>query len=305
MTYSLIARDPATGDLGFGVQSHFFGVGRMVGRLQAGVGVVVTQAFAEVSFGPRALSLLHDGRSATETLNELLDPDPRRETRQLAIIDSSGTVATRTGSECVAESGHVVAPGVSAQGNMLASPEAWGSMLAAYDACGGTLAERILAALDAAEATGGDIRGRQSAAIRVVSGARSERPWEQDVVDVRVDDSPDPLPELRRLVGLNGFYNRLLAMFSEPGVLGGTDLPSADAVERALRDLRAGRELLGENPEATMWLGVLLARAGREDEARAHVREALDLRPELATYIRGFSDAAVIPDAALVERLLG
>jgi uncharacterized Ntn-hydrolase superfamily protein len=285
VTYSIVARDPVTGELGVAVQSHFFGVGRVVSWVRPGIGAVATQAFAEVAHGPNGLDLMAHGVAAPDAVERLLRTDPGAATRQLGLVDSAGRAAGHTGSSCVQAAGHALGEQVVVQGNMLASERAWPAMLAAYESHDGELGARLLAALEAAEATGGDIRGRQSASILVVANEPRERPWEAVRLDCRVDDHPDPVSELRRLVGLEGFYRRLLNMFSEAGVLGGELTVHRAALDRALEDLAAGRELLGTNQEATFWRGVLLARVGRLDEAREHFDAAVRVRPQLREFL--------------------
>jgi uncharacterized Ntn-hydrolase superfamily protein len=299
MTYSMVAHDPRTGELGVAIQSHFFGVGRIAGWARAGVGAVVTQAAAEKAHGPNGLELLAAGRSPQEAVDHLMDGDPGRDYRQLAIVAAGGEVAAFTGDACMAECGHRIGEQVSAQGNMLVSDRAWHDMVDAYESTEADLAERLLGALDAAEATGGDARGRQSASLLVVGGPRTDRAWDGVRIDVRVDDHPDPLPELRRLVGLNRFYDRLLDMLKKPGLLTGPPGADGEVVQRALDDLVAGEALLGDNQEATMWRGILLARVGRTEEGAAALRDALARRPQLEPYLRQMADAATLPAAAL------
>src|ERR687887_2886717 len=209
MTYSLVARDPESGQLGVAVQSHFFSVGTMVTWAEPGVGAVATQAFAEVSYGPRGLQLMRAGRSAAGALGELVDRDEGEAMRQVAMIDSGGRVAVHTGRSCIPEASHQVGVQMSAQANMMRRDTVPTAMVKAYSSAEGELAWRLLAALEAAEAEGGDIRGRQSAALVVVGGRRSERPWEQRLFDLRVEDHPDPLPELRRLLELRRAYDHV------------------------------------------------------------------------------------------------
>jgi len=299
MTYSMVAHDPQTGELGVAIHSHFFGVGRIAGWARAGVGAVVTQAAAEKAHGPDGLDLLAAGRSPREAIDALMEGDPGRAHRQLAMVAPGGGAAAYTGEACLAQRGHRTRDHVSAQGNMLVSGRAWDAMVEAYAGSGGDLAERLVAALDAAEATGGDARGVQSASLLVVGGPRTERAWDGVLVDVRVDDHPDPLPELRRLVGLNRFYDRLLDMLKEPGLLTGPATADPQRVERALDDLAAGERLLGANQEATMWRGVLLARTGQIDAGAAALRDALARRPELDGYLRQMSAAGDLAPEAL------
>ena len=299
MTYSLVAHDPATEQLGVAVHSHCFGVGRIAGWARAGVGAVATQAAAERAHGPNGLDLLAAGRSPQEAIDELMASDEGRDVRQLAMVDAVGTAAAHTGKACLAQCGHATREHASAQGNMLVSDTAWEAMLDAFEHAAGDLAERLLAALDAAEATGGDARGVQSASLLVVGGPRTDRPWDGIVADVRVDDHPDPLPELRRLVSLNRFYDRLLDLLKEPGLLTGEATAPADRVEQALATLRDGETLLGDNQEATMWLGVLLARTGRRQEGTAALDAALRRRPELLGYLAQMAERGDLPGDAL------
>jgi uncharacterized Ntn-hydrolase superfamily protein len=203
MTYSIVARDSDTGELGVAVQSHWFSVGPIVPWARPGVGVVATQASAEVAYGPRALDLLERGMSARGALKRLLAEDPLAPSRQVAIVDAHGEVAAHTGDACMAFAGDVQGEGVSCQANIMANAEVWPAMLEAYTGAAGSLSARLLAALDAAEATGGDLRGRQSAAILVVPAAGD--PW-ATVMALRVEDHPDPLGELGRLARLDEAY---------------------------------------------------------------------------------------------------
>src|SRR5438034_5758282 len=202
-TYSIVARDPATGELGAAVQSHWFGVGPIVPWVRAGVGAVCTQSIAEAAYGPRALERLAGGARAGETLDELLRADELARFRQVAVVDAHGNVAVHTGDGCIAYAGHERGHEFSAQANMMASPEVWPAMAHAFEQASGPLARRLMAALQAAEARGGDARGRQSAAL-VVARPDAE-PW-RHTVDVRVDDHPEPLAELERLLDLADAY---------------------------------------------------------------------------------------------------
>ena len=194
----MVARDPTTGQLGVAVQTGFFGTGTVAPWAEAGVGAVATQGWAEVSFGPRALAMLREGCDASEALNALLDADSRREQRQLAIVDTHGNVATFTGEQCVRAAGHMTGEGVSAQANMVERDTTWPAMIVAYAEKNGDLGSRLVAALEAAQTQGGDLRGRQSACMLVVSGSPEAPAWER-LIDLRVDDHVDPLSELARL----------------------------------------------------------------------------------------------------------
>jgi len=257
-TYSMVARDPETGQLGVAVQSHWFSVGSMVPWAEAGVGAVATQSFTEPSYGPLGLALMRAGKSADEALRALLEVDPRREYRQVAFVDSSGRVAVHTGKLCIPEAGHVVGDGFSAQANLMSTADIWPAMAEAYEASDGDLAHRLLAALEAAERAGGDIRGMQSAAILVVSGRLSGRPWGEVIVDLRVEDHPRPLEELGRLLRLHEAYtlsNR------------GDELMAEGRVKEALGEYEKAADLASEIVELPFWQAVTLAGSGRIEES--------------------------------------
>lgn len=206
MTYSIVARDDASGELGVAVQSRAFGVG-MCAWARPGVGAVATQSFTERGYGPRGLDLLTTGESAAAALAQLVEADEQRDFRQVAFLAADGSTAAHTGAACIPNCGDTARHNVSAQGNMLASPAVWPAAADTFETVEGSLAERLLAALDAAEEAGGDFRGRESATLLVVSGDRDEKPW-QPVADLRVDNHDEPLRELRRLHGLTAAYRR-------------------------------------------------------------------------------------------------
>ena len=206
MTYSIVGRDESSGELGAAVQSRAFHVGRCAWA-RPGVGVVATQSFTEYGYGPRGLNLLAAGDPPGDALAQLLEADEHRDFRQVAFLAADGRTAAHTGTACVPDCGHVERPGVSAQGNMLASPAVWQAAADAFSDAEGQLAERLLAALDAAQEAGGDFRGRESATLVVVSGDPHEEPWQREI-DLRVDNHADPLRELRRLYGIAAAYRR-------------------------------------------------------------------------------------------------
>lgn len=263
MTYSIVARDPQTGELGVAVQSHWFAVGPIVPWARAGVGAVATQAMAEVSYGPRALELLERGAGCQEALDQLVAEDASAAGRQVAVLEASGAVAVHTGEMAIPFAGHVIGDAVSCQANMMASERVWPEMLSAFESAEGTLTRRLLAALDAAEAAGGDVRGRQSAAILVVPA--TGQPWDR-VVSLRVEDDPDPLPELRRLVSLQEAYTLATR---------GDDLVSEGRHDEAAEAYRQAAELAPENDELRFWAGLGYAQAGDLDQGTALVREAI------------------------------
>ena len=182
-TYSIVARDPVTGEMGVAVQSHWFSVGSVVAWAEAGVGAIATQSLVNISFGPRGLDLLKQGDNAATALKSLIEADAGREVRQLAIVDSKGRVAAYTGTRCIAEAGHITGETYSVQANLMLSDTVWPAMAAAFEQANGPLAERMLAALEAAQAEGGDIRGQQSAALLVVRGAASGQAWQDRLID--------------------------------------------------------------------------------------------------------------------------
>ena len=206
MTYSIVARDPETGELGVAVQTGTFGVGRGVPWAEAGVGAVATQSIGEHAYGHFGLELMKAGRSPDEALAGLVAADGQQRFRQVAMVDAQARTAVHTGDGCIRECGHLVGDGFTVQANMMARDTVWPAMAAAYESATGTLARRLLAALDAAEAEGGDFRGPQSAALLVVQGEPTGFPWKGRVSNLRVDDHDDPLAELRRLLDLEEDY---------------------------------------------------------------------------------------------------
>ena len=265
MTYSIVARDPSTGELGVAVQSHYLGVGAIVSWAEAGVGAVATQSVADPAYGPRGLGLMRDGMAAGDALRRLVGADEQPEVRQVAFVDGHGRVAAHTGARCIAEAGHRLADGVSAQANIMERATVPGAMVDDYLAEPGDLAERLLAALDAAEGEGGDLRGRQSDALVVVApDATGDLSYDRPF-DLRVDDHPDPVGELRRLAGLRRAFRRIEVA---------DGLAAAGEVEEALAEYAAAHREQPENAELAFWHGVALATARREDEARPLLEEA-------------------------------
>ena len=206
-TYSIVARDSATGEMGVAVQSHYFSVGPVVPWAEAGVGAVATQSLVLVDYGPYGLELMRMGFTARQALESLLATDAHHEGRQVAMVDAKGNVAAFTGPSCIPDAGDVQGEQFSCQANLMSNPGIWPAMKAAYESAKGDLAERLMQALEAAERAGGDIRGRQSAAILVVKGTASGKPWNDVVANLRVEDNDHPLVELRRLLRLRRAYN--------------------------------------------------------------------------------------------------
>ncbi len=293
-TYSIVARDPENGQLGVAVQSHWFAVGTIVTWAEAGVGAVATQSISDPSYGALGLDLMRAGIAAPEALSGLLAADHLREVRQVAMVDARGRVAAHTGRLAIPEAGHLTGDGFSVQANIMERNTVWPAMAEAYQSARGDLADRILAALDAAEAEGGDIRGRQSAAILIVDAASSGRSWIDRAFDLRVDDHPAPLAELRRLVSIRRAYRHKVAGDYAFGI------GDAAAGEREY----ASAERLSDNPEFRFWHAVGLVNAKRIDDALAifHRLFAED-RHWLELAIRLPERAAMIADAATIERI--
>ncbi len=297
MTYSIVARDAQTGQLGVAVQSHYFSVGPVVPWATAGVGAVATQAMVEPAYGPGGLRLMAAGRSAPEALAELVAADHSSAVRQVAMVDAHGAVAAHTGRKCIPAAGHVTGHGYSCQANMMLNDTVWAAMDAAYVGAHGDLATRLLAALLAAEAEGGDIRGRQSAAMLVVAGTGTGKPWPTgDVtVDLRVEDHPDPLGELGRLLDLQRAYDHA-EEFDRREEAGDT--------EGAWEAIRAAERLAPDNVELRFWKAVTLATKGREDEARAILVEVYRDAADWAELLRRLPGAGLAPDdPGLIARL--
>jgi uncharacterized Ntn-hydrolase superfamily protein len=267
MTYSILARDPSTGELGVAVQSHWFSVGSVVAWARPGVGAVATQALARAAYGPEGLALMQAGTSAPEALSQLLAGDPGAALRQVAMIDAHGRHATHTGERCIGFAGHSPGEQVSCQANMMRSETVWGAMLEAFLGASGPLAGRLMVALEAAEAEGGDARGRQSAAILTVP-ERGE-PWET-TVSLRVEDHPEPLVELRRLLRVHEAY--ALADEAERLAAEGRHQEAAERWERALM-------LAPDSHELRFWSGLGAAVAGELPRAVAEVRAAIAAEP--------------------------
>jgi uncharacterized Ntn-hydrolase superfamily protein len=277
------------------VQSHYFSVGSLVSWAEPGVGAVATQSVVEPAYGPRGLGQMRRGASAPDALRRLLADDDQEDVRQIAILDRHGRVAVHTGARCIREAGHRVADGVSAQANMMEGPTVPDAMVEAYRASAGELADRLVAALEAAEREGGDIRGRQSAALVVVAARGTGRPTDDRPVDLRVEDHPDPVAELRRLVDLRRTYARVEV---------GDELAAAGDVEGALAEYAAAHAERPQNAELAFWHGVALAANGREQEARAPLELAFAQGEPWRELLRRLPAAGLFPeDEALLERL--
>jgi len=286
-TYSIVARDEQTGQLGVAVQSHWFSVGSVVTWAEAGVGAIATQAMVETSYGPLGLELMRGGISAPQALKALLAADEGRALRQVAFVDTKGQVAVHTGGRCIAEAGHESGDGFSAQANMMGTATVWPAMAAAYRSAVGSLAERLLSALEAAQAAGGDIRGQQSAAILVVNGSSSGRPWADRVVDLRVEDHPHPVVELRRLLRVHRAYQWMNL---------GDERLGKGQVEEALEAYRTAAGIAPEIEEMPFWHAVTLADMGRVEEALPIFREVFQTNPDWGILLQRLPKAGLLKD---------
>jgi len=286
-TFSIVARDPETGELGVAVQSHWFSVGPMVPWAEAGVGAVATQSFVEPSYGPKGLALMKEGKSAPEALAILLKEDAHPDVRQVAMIDAQGRVQSHTGEHCIPAAGNQVGPNYSVQANLMADVSVWPAMAKAFEGTKGDLAERLLAALEAAQRQGGDIRGRQSAAILVVSGKPTGMPWKDRILDLRVEDHPDPIVELRRLVGLWRAY-RIENM--------GDDAVTENRPEDALRHYAEAERLVPGNDEFVFWHAVALVTLKRVDEAMPIFEKCFRMNPSWLVLVPRLPAAGLLPD---------
>ena len=296
-TYSIVARDSATGEMGVAVQSHWFSVGSIVTWAEAGVGAVATQSFVEPAYGPLGLQLMKSGRSAEQALRALVTTDDSENVRQVGMVDASGTAAAHTGSRAIQAAGHHQGEGYSTQANMMENGTVWDAMARAYEASDGDLAERLLVALEAAQREGGDIRGKQSAAILIVAPQSTGRPWVDRLFDLRVEDHAEPVAEIRRLVRLQRAYRKLNA---------GDALVTEGALDAAMSVYSEAMELVPDpatNGEAPFWVGVTLAGVGRADEAMPYLLRAHGQDPRWAELILRLPAAELLPSEDLAERL--
>ena len=258
-TFSIVARDRVTGEMAVGVQSHWFSVGTAVSWGEAGVGVVATQSFVNKSYGIKGLNLMKQGKTAPEALKELLAQDEGREVRQVAMIDKNGNVNSFTGKNCIDFAGNLVGSNYAVQSNMMLTDKVNAAMSKAFEkSAGKPLAERVLMSLQAAQAVGGDIRGKQSAAILVVAGKSNGQPWNERIIDLRVDDHAAPLQELDRLLRLFRAYEHM-----DKGDL---------AIEKnnmtgAMEAYGAAMKMFPNNLEMQYWTAITLANNKKVKEA--------------------------------------
>jgi uncharacterized Ntn-hydrolase superfamily protein len=291
VTYSIVARDPETGEIGVATQSQAFAVGSSVPFALPGHGVIASQSMGEPMYGEIGLDLLRGGFTAEESLRALTSVDPHPDRRQVAIADVRGGLAVTTGAGCVQAAGHVIGEQCVALANMVTSPAVWEAMVAAFETSAGPLAQRLLTALHAAEDEGGDFRGTRSAAVIVVRATTTGRPWHDTVVDLRVDESRSPVTDLDRLVVTRRRYQDVVRAFQH--ALDG-DPVTADRELEALRPQDPRDE-----PDQALWRAVVAALAGREDAAREMLQDLQACAPQFLEAARRFGPAGLVPSDVL------
>ncbi len=294
-TYSIVAYDPDAGQFGVAVQSHYFCVGGIVSWAEAGVGAVATQSFVEASYGPLGLALMRAGKTANQALTGLLASDPQAEGRQVAMVDALGNVATHTGKRAIEAAGHRQGKNYSVQANLMLKDTVWDAMAEAFEAAEGDLADRMVAALDAAQAEGGDIRGRQSAALLVVEGPRTGNPWAGRLFDLRVDDNSEPLKELRRLVKIARAYQ--IEDQLETALMG--EQVNDEELARLGRLGMEQAEMMQReegNPELLFWQAVGLTSANRLQDALPIFKRVFSIDPVWRDLVPRMVKAELLPD---------
>jgi len=295
-TYSIVARDSKTGELGVAVQSHYFSVGPIVPWVEAGVGAVATQSLVLVDYGPNGLALMRQGMTARQALDSLLNADTSSAVRQVAMVDAQGNVAAHTGAKCIPDAGHLTGDQYSVQANLMANPTVWPAMKAAFEKAQGDLAERMMQALEAAEKAGGDIRGRQSAALVVVRAQSTGKSWVDRTFDLRVEDAENPLKELRRLMRLRRAYS-----FEDQG----DNFIAEKKPAEALIAYEQAANLAPEIVELQFWAAVSMYTNGRKPEAVKLFRQVFAKEPVWAELIPRLAKVGLFPvDPKAVEEVM-
>jgi uncharacterized Ntn-hydrolase superfamily protein len=295
-TFSIVARDAETGQLGVAVQSHWFSVGLLVCWAEPGTGVVATQAIAEVNYGPLGLELMRYGRSPSEALSILLSGDEMSMVRQVAMVNAKGEVAVHTGSRCIAYAGHEIGDGFSVQANTMANDRVVPAMALAYRECKGDLAERLMVSLEAAQAAGGDLRGQQSAALLIVSNQRSKYPWRETIMELRIEDHPEPLARLRSLLQVQRAYNLMNK---------GDQQLAARNIVGALESYGSASELAPDISELPFWHAVTLADIGRVEEALPLFEQVFKENENFEELVQRLPPAGLLRnDAEMMQRIL-
>jgi uncharacterized Ntn-hydrolase superfamily protein len=295
-TYSIVARDEKTGQLGVAVQSHWFAVGSLCPWVEAGVGAIATQSMVEPAYGPRGLDALRGGKPAEQVLRELLAEDEGRELRQVAIVDARGQIAVHTGARCIQAAGHQTGAGFSVQANMMLNDSVWPAMAEAFEKAQGDLSQRMLAALQAAQSAGGDIRGQQSACMLIADGTPSDKPWEHLLIDIRVDDSAKPLVELDRLLDIQRAYDLMNQ---------GDALLAKDEMKDAQEKYSQAAALAPDIDEIPFWQAVTLADIGKVDEALPVFEHVFRQNPNWAELVQRLPACGLLrEDAQMMRQIL-
>lgn len=295
-TYSIVAYDEETGQLGVAVQSHWFSVGPIVPWAESGVGAIATQSFVEASYGPLGLELMRAGKSAEETLAALIKADKNEDVRQVAMVDAKGRVAAHTGKNCIPEAGHYLGDTFTCQANLMLKNTVWDAMAKAYKNTKGELADRLLAALEAAEAEGGDIRGKQSAALIVVRGESSGVWWKDRLYDLRIEDHPTPVKEMRRLLKLNKAYNHMNL---------GDEYLTENKVEDAMQAYTKAMEMYPDNAEMIFWPAVTLAATGNVEKSLPLFRKVFAMDYNWVILLPRLPKVGQLPqDEELIKKIL-
>jgi uncharacterized Ntn-hydrolase superfamily protein len=269
------------------VQSHWFSVGFLVPWAKAGVGAVATQSFVKVEYGPEGLNLMEEGLSSNQALSRLLSNDEAREVRQVSMIDIQGNVATHTGRNCIDAAGHYKGLNYSVQANMMEKETVWNAMSYAYENTKGDLADKMMAALESAEEEGGDVRGKQSAAMLIVSGEPTGISWKDIEMDLRVDDHPEPLIELKRLIRISRAYQHANK---------GDYYLEIDQIDNALEEYKLASKYYPENPELPFWSAVALVSTGKINKALPIFRTVFHKEPRLRILTPRLVKAGLLPD---------
>ena len=295
-TYSIVALDETTGELGVAVQSHWFSVGFLVPWAKAGVGAVATQSFVKVDYGPDGLQLMESGITAIDALKTLTSKDEGEAVRQVGMIDIKGNVAAHTGSRCIKYAGHIVGKNYSVQANMMANGTVPKAMAVAFEKTKGDLADRMMAALEAAEAEGGDIRGKQSAAMVIVSGEPSGVDWKDTKLSLRIEDHPTPLIELKRLIRVHRAYQHANM---------GDHYMETEEIDKALIEYSKAAEYYPENAELPYWSAVALVNGGRLEEALPVFQSVFQRNPDLKIMTPRLVKSGLLPDdESLISKIM-
>jgi uncharacterized Ntn-hydrolase superfamily protein len=294
-TYSIVAYDEETGQLGIAVQSHWFSVGTLVPWIKAGVGAVATQSFIKVEYGPNGLKLMGKEFSADDALKILVKEDENSAIRQVGMVDVKGNAAAFTGEKCIQFAGHIVGKNYTVQANLMASATVPTAMVRAYEITKGELVDRLMAALEAAQKEGGDVRGKQSAAIIITSGEPTGIDWKDKLFDLRIEDHPEPITEMKRLIRVSRAYQHANQgdLYIETG-----------EIDKALNEYNLAAKYYPENPELPFWTAVSLASVDRVEEALPIFKEVFEKAPDLRDLVPRLIPVGLLPDdKKLIERI--